>query len=34
MIAQRDMTGISSDAQLLQRGGLLLLADLLLLSCP
>lgn len=33
MIATRDISGISSDAQIL-RGGLLLLADLLLLSRP
>lgn len=32
MIATRDMTGISSDA-LNQRGGLILLGDLLLLRC-
>lgn len=33
MIAPRDITGISDNA-LIQRGGLLLLGDLLLLSCP
>ncbi len=34
MIAQRDIVASSIDAQILQRGGLLLLGDLLLLRCP
>ncbi|WP_428643395.1 hypothetical protein [Roseibium sp.] len=33
MIAARDISGSSFDA-LAQRGGLILLGDLLLLSCP
>ncbi len=33
MIAQRDMTGSFNDAAT-PRGGLILLGDLLLLSCP
>ncbi len=33
MIAARDISGSSDDAQI-QRGGLLLIGDLLLLRCP